>query len=36
MYRNLYAKDYLKDHDVTREQFEVVWKALEEDLRKVF
>jgi hypothetical protein len=26
---------YLKDHDVTREQFEAVWKALEEDLRKV-
>ena len=27
--------DYLKDHDVTREQFASVWDALEEDIRQV-
>jgi hypothetical protein len=27
--------DYLKDHDVTQEQFASVWDTLEEDIRQV-
>lgn len=33
--RNFFAKDYLKDHDVTREEFKCVWEALADDIREV-
>jgi hypothetical protein len=32
---NLFALDYLKDHDVTREQFESVWETLDDDIHQV-
>lgn len=33
---NLFALDYLKDHDVTREQFESVWETLDDDIHQMY
>ena len=34
-YRNLYAIDFLKDHEVTRKEFAKVWIELDEATHKV-
>jgi hypothetical protein len=33
--RNLYAIDYLKNHEVTRDEFAALWDELEDDDRLV-
>ncbi|KAI9428723.1 hypothetical protein H4582DRAFT_2066591 [Lactarius indigo] len=34
--RNLYAIDFLKDHQVTRDEFAKIWNELDEDTRMTY